>query len=268
VDEPERGLLGKPSSEPSLGAQFRGHVLRLAESWPAGSAHHRLQRSESQAPIDPDTSWFDLPLKSGGKIRLPGFPEFVSTRGGAYTFPAEASRRSVFPGFAVMSVDQTGQESFGTSSALFTQVIGLAQIAGSFGGCKFRPGPISAGLVLWRVPDALYRRLLTKRAMADRRAQFPTDRPQASWQRQASVLNKRHGQPDRLAMVSRHTAASRGSDKSREQPRRSAGFASPTTHSRPKQRSFEPFLSARTRPNSVASQNSIERHLNAPILGG
>jgi hypothetical protein len=35
---------------------------------------------------DPGTSWFDLPLKSGGKIRLPGFPEFVSTRGGAYTF--------------------------------------------------------------------------------------------------------------------------------------------------------------------------------------
>ena len=35
---------------------------------------------------DPRTSWFDLPLKSGGTIRLRGLPEFVSTRGGAYTF--------------------------------------------------------------------------------------------------------------------------------------------------------------------------------------
>ena len=35
---------------------------------------------------DPGTSWFDLPLKSGDTIRLRGLPEFVSTRGGAYTF--------------------------------------------------------------------------------------------------------------------------------------------------------------------------------------
>jgi hypothetical protein len=35
---------------------------------------------------DPRTSWFDLPLKSGGTIRLRGLPQFVSTRGGAYTF--------------------------------------------------------------------------------------------------------------------------------------------------------------------------------------
>jgi len=35
---------------------------------------------------DPGTSWFDLPLKSGGTIRLPRLPQFVSTRGGAYTF--------------------------------------------------------------------------------------------------------------------------------------------------------------------------------------
>ena len=35
---------------------------------------------------DPGTSWFDLPLKSGDTIRLRRLPEFVSTRGGAYTF--------------------------------------------------------------------------------------------------------------------------------------------------------------------------------------
>jgi hypothetical protein len=34
---------------------------------------------------EPETSWFDLPLKSG-VIRLPGLPRFVLTRGGAYTF--------------------------------------------------------------------------------------------------------------------------------------------------------------------------------------
>ena len=34
----------------------------------------------------PGTSWFDLPLKSGSAIRLRRLPQFVSTRGGAYTF--------------------------------------------------------------------------------------------------------------------------------------------------------------------------------------
>lgn len=34
----------------------------------------------------PETSWFDLRTKDGGAIRLHGFPRFVTTRGGAYTF--------------------------------------------------------------------------------------------------------------------------------------------------------------------------------------
>jgi hypothetical protein len=34
----------------------------------------------------PETSWFDLSLRNGGRIRLRGFPRFVITRGGAYTF--------------------------------------------------------------------------------------------------------------------------------------------------------------------------------------
>jgi hypothetical protein len=33
-----------------------------------------------------ETSWFDLSLRNGGSIRLHGFPRFVITRGGAYTF--------------------------------------------------------------------------------------------------------------------------------------------------------------------------------------
>jgi len=33
-----------------------------------------------------ETSWFDLSLRNGGAIRLRGFPRFVTTRGGAYTF--------------------------------------------------------------------------------------------------------------------------------------------------------------------------------------
>jgi deferrochelatase/peroxidase EfeB len=83
-DEPERGLLGNFIGA-SLGAQFEA----MSCDWlNLGLQDPRITGSND--PIsgtnDPDTSWFDLPLKSGGKIRLPGFPEFVSTRGGAYTF--------------------------------------------------------------------------------------------------------------------------------------------------------------------------------------
>ena len=61
---------------------------------------------------DPDTSWFDLPLKSGSTIRLRGLPEFVSTRGGAYTFlPSLSAIR--YLGSLMMSVAQTGRGSFG-----------------------------------------------------------------------------------------------------------------------------------------------------------
>jgi deferrochelatase/peroxidase EfeB len=83
-DEPERGLLGNFIGA-SLGAQFEA----MSCDWlNLGLQDPRITGSND--PIsgtnDPNTSWFDLPLKSGGKIRLPGFPEFVSTRGGAYTF--------------------------------------------------------------------------------------------------------------------------------------------------------------------------------------
>jgi deferrochelatase/peroxidase EfeB len=82
--EPERGLLGNFIGA-SLGAQFEA----MSCDWlNLGLQDPRITGSND--PItgtnDPDTSWFDLPLKSGSTIRLRGLPEFVSTRGGAYTF--------------------------------------------------------------------------------------------------------------------------------------------------------------------------------------
>ena len=83
-DEPERGLLGNFIGA-SLGAQFEA----MSCDWlNLGLQDPRITGSND--PIsganDPDTSWFDLPLKAGGTIRLRGLPQFVSTRGGAYTF--------------------------------------------------------------------------------------------------------------------------------------------------------------------------------------
>src|SRR5215216_7008091 len=70
-------------------------------------------------------------------------------------------------------------DSIGTEKALVQrahQVISLAQIAGSFGGCKFRPGRYqqvarfgTSGRALAGADQA---------RDADRRAQFPTDRPE------------------------------------------------------------------------------------------
>jgi deferrochelatase/peroxidase EfeB len=83
-NEPERGLLGNFIGA-SLGAQFEA----MSCDWlNLGLQDPRITGSND--PIsgtnDPGTSWFDLPLKSGGTIRLRELPEFVSTRGGAYTF--------------------------------------------------------------------------------------------------------------------------------------------------------------------------------------
>jgi deferrochelatase/peroxidase EfeB len=83
-DEPERGLLGNFIGA-SLGAQFEA----MSCDWlNLGLQDPRITGSND--PIaganDLGTSWFDLPLKSGGAIRLRGLPQFVSTRGGAYTF--------------------------------------------------------------------------------------------------------------------------------------------------------------------------------------
>ena len=81
---PERGLLGNFIGA-SLGAQFEA----MSCDWlNLGLQDPRITGSND--PItganDPGTSWFELPLKSGDTIRLRRLPEFVSTRGGAYTF--------------------------------------------------------------------------------------------------------------------------------------------------------------------------------------
>jgi len=80
----ERGLLGNFIGA-SLGAQFEA----MSCDWlNLGLQDPRITGSND--PItgtnNPHTSWFDLPLASGDTIQLRGLPEFVTTRGGAYTF--------------------------------------------------------------------------------------------------------------------------------------------------------------------------------------
>ena len=80
----ERGLIGNFIGA-SLGAQFEAVMcdwLNLGLQDP--------DITSSNDPIvganAPETSWFDLRLRDGDSIRLRGFPRFVTTRGGAYTF--------------------------------------------------------------------------------------------------------------------------------------------------------------------------------------
>jgi hypothetical protein len=82
--EPERGLLGNFIGA-SLGAQFEA----MSCDWlNLGLQDPRITGSND--PItgtnNPHTSVFELPLASGDTIPLRGLPEFVTTRGGAYTF--------------------------------------------------------------------------------------------------------------------------------------------------------------------------------------
>ena len=83
--EPERGLLGNFIGA-SLGAQFEA----MSCDWlNLGLQDPRITGSNDPmvGANDPNTSWFDLPLRSGGRtIRLRRLPRFVKTRGGAYTF--------------------------------------------------------------------------------------------------------------------------------------------------------------------------------------
>jgi deferrochelatase/peroxidase EfeB len=83
-DTEERGLLGSFLGA-NLGAQFEAMScdwlnLGLQDPRVTGSNDPLLGANE------PETSWFDLPLKSGAPIRLRRLPRFVTTRGGAYTF--------------------------------------------------------------------------------------------------------------------------------------------------------------------------------------
>jgi hypothetical protein len=81
---PERGLLGNFIGA-NLGAQFEA----MSTDW-LNLGLHDPRVTGSNDPLvganEPESSWFDLPLKSGPPIRLRGMPRFVWTRGGAYTF--------------------------------------------------------------------------------------------------------------------------------------------------------------------------------------
>jgi deferrochelatase/peroxidase EfeB len=83
-DDRERGLLGNFIGA-SLGAQFEAVMC----DW-LNLGLHDPDVTGANDPLiganTPETSWFDLSLKNGGSIRLRGFPRFVTTRGGAYTF--------------------------------------------------------------------------------------------------------------------------------------------------------------------------------------
>ncbi len=83
-DEVERGLLGN-----FLGANLANQFEAIACDW----MNLGLQDPDltgANDPLlganDPATSWFDIRLPNGDTIRLRGFPRFVRTRGGAYTF--------------------------------------------------------------------------------------------------------------------------------------------------------------------------------------
>jgi deferrochelatase/peroxidase EfeB len=83
-DSEERGLLGSFLGA-NLGAQFEAMAcdwlnLGLQDPRVTGSNDPLLGANEAE------TSWFDIPLKSGATIRMRGLPRFVWTRGGAYTF--------------------------------------------------------------------------------------------------------------------------------------------------------------------------------------
>jgi deferrochelatase/peroxidase EfeB len=83
-DDRERGLLGNFIGA-SLGAQFEAVMcdwlnLGLQDPDVTGSNDPLIGANA------PETSWFDLTTRTGGTVRLRGFPRFVTTRGGAYAF--------------------------------------------------------------------------------------------------------------------------------------------------------------------------------------
>lgn len=83
-DDDERGLLGNFIGA-SLGAQFEAVMC----DW-LNLGLHDPDITRSNDPLiganSKETSWFDLRLMDGKPCRIRGFPRFVRTRGGAYTF--------------------------------------------------------------------------------------------------------------------------------------------------------------------------------------
>lgn len=83
-DTAERGLLGNFIGA-NIGAQFEAIMcdwLNLGLQDPGITRSNDPLIGANEAK----TSWFDLRLKDGSAFRLRGFPRFVITRGGAYTF--------------------------------------------------------------------------------------------------------------------------------------------------------------------------------------
>ena len=83
-DKIERGLLGN-----FIGANLAAQFEAIMCDWlNLGLQDPEITRSNDPllGANEPETSWFDLRLKDGSKLRIRGFPRFVITRGGAYTF--------------------------------------------------------------------------------------------------------------------------------------------------------------------------------------
>jgi deferrochelatase/peroxidase EfeB len=81
---PECGLLGN-----FIGANIAAQFEAVMCDW----INTGLQDPDITGSNDPllganvpETSWFDMTLANGGRIRLRGFPRFITTRGGAYAF--------------------------------------------------------------------------------------------------------------------------------------------------------------------------------------
>ena len=91
-DNEERGLLGN-----FIGANIAAQFEAIMCDWlNLGLQDPAITRSNDPllGANEVQTSWFDFGLKDGTTYRLRGFPRFVRTRGGAYTFlPSMAAIR-------------------------------------------------------------------------------------------------------------------------------------------------------------------------------
>src|ERR1700682_3806871 len=140
------------------------------------------------------------------------------------------------------------------------QLISLAQIAGSFRGCEFCPGRYqqvscfgASGCALAGADEA---------RDADRRAQFPTDRPELP-RRGKRAFEQAHGSP----VVSQWFATQqRAVDPINLGSSPALAGMLYQGLSRSSEASSPFYLPDPS--EFCGEQNSIERHLSAPVLGG
>jgi deferrochelatase/peroxidase EfeB len=81
-DGQPRGLLGSFLCA-NLGAQFEAVMCEWVN---LGLQDPRITGMNDPLLGANEDGWFDIPLPSGGQIRLLGLPRLITTRGGAYTF--------------------------------------------------------------------------------------------------------------------------------------------------------------------------------------